>query len=186
MSFTRDGRFLDREARYQDNPWARQKVPSSQDYQAIDTPVSPIKCNSATTFGASARAVLLSTNHTAQGKIAGFAMHRSENSLSPRPGPGSHTTSLTDARSTSLWKGTQSPVSLEVGRLKAKVNFLNFRMTGEFKFESMAPILLQERKKNLCLALKALKDASDQTQTSCIRESLALTHKSKTRKNSSA
>jgi len=133
-------------ARHRESLWARQPVPSSQDYQTVgEHVVSPNRQSLAgTTFGASSRPVLSPVNHTAQGRLAGFAMHRRTSSLSPRPGPGAHTCHAIDSMGRSLWVQSRAPVALEKERLKAKINLLNVRLSGDLGFESTSSRLLKE------------------------------------------
>jgi hypothetical protein len=178
MSFSRDLRFRDHESKYpfvivvlttviksysvlfyfwlylffsgrlQESVWARQNVPSSQDYQTVGEPcLSPNRPSLAgTTFGASARSVLSPTNHTCQGKMAGFASHRRV--LSPRPGPGAHRPSTVDNRASKLWIQTQSEEELETERMKSQIKQLNFRLSGELPYETISAKQLRQVKKN--------------------------------------
>lgn len=68
------------------------------------------------------RPVLSPINHTVQGKLGnGFALHRKTASLSPRPGPGAHATSVIDNAGRPIWLQQLSPRSFEAERVKAKV-----------------------------------------------------------------
>jgi hypothetical protein len=129
---------------------ARSPVPSSQNYQTVGEPmISPNRDSlSGTTFGASSRPVLSDTNHTVQGKLAGFASHRTLGSLSPRPGPGTHARdtpgSSIDKLGRNVWLEMRSPVMLEEDRLKAKINLLNLRLAGDVSCESTSSKKLQK------------------------------------------
>lgn len=161
MSFGKDLRFRDHEARFQESIWARQSVPSAQDYQTVgETVISPNKNSlSGTTFGASARSVLLPVNNTVQGKIAGFATHRS--TLSPRPGPGSHATSLIDRQNRQIWRESRAPKQLEKDRIKYKINLMNHRLTGDLPHETNSQKRIKERRNELCRTLKCIDDIPD-------------------------
>lgn len=161
MSFGKDLRFREHEARHQESIWARQTVPSAQDYQTVgETVVSPNKSSlSGTTFGASARAVLLPTNYTVQGKIAGFGNHR--RTLSPRPGPGSHAISLIDRQNRTIWRESRLPKALEMDRVKYKINLLNHRLSGDLAHETNSQKRIKQRRNELCRTLKDIDDIPD-------------------------
>ena len=119
-----------------------------------------------TTFGASSRPVLSPTNHTVQGKISGFATHRRAQSLSPRPGPGAHQTSLVISSGDYLWTQTKTKSEVNTNeslRLKSKVNALNLRLSGELGFETLSKASLRERRNELC---RQIKDTSSQENPS--------------------
>mmetsp|Transcript_63686 Transcript_63686/g.143680 ORF Transcript_63686/g.143680 Transcript_63686/m.143680 type:complete len:213 (+) Transcript_63686:260-898(+) len=163
MSFGRDGRFRDHETRYQQSLYARQTVPSPQHYQAVGVPVISTNKSSTcgTTFGASARAVLCPTNHTVQGKVAGgFALHRKPESLSPRPCPGSHKTPALDKYGRSTWLETRPVHLVEADRLKAKINLLNYRLSGDLPHETHSDSLLKQRRQELVSTVRSLDSSS--------------------------
>jgi hypothetical protein len=108
------------------------------------------KCLSPSTFGCSPRPVLSPVNFTAAGKIAGFATHRRPSGLSPRPGPGAHATQRIDKKGRGLWLATSSAEDSELERLKAKINLLNLRTSGDLPFETNAPQFLKQRRNDLC------------------------------------
>ena len=119
----------------------------------------PPRCTSPTTFGASMRPVLSPVNSTAQGKIYGFATHR--RTLSPRPGPGAHLETSThwprDRRGGGSWLAIRAPETLEADRLKAKVNSLNLRLTGQLPHETLSPGTLKSRRNDLCKKIRSVR-----------------------------